>query len=137
MRAYVRVLEFSTSERFQLVDITREVEKVVSESSVKNGICVIHAPHATAAIVLNENESGLVRDILNKLREIFPPDAEYLHNRIDDNAHAHIASAIIGSSRVLPIIDSKLVRGTWQNIFFVELDGPRSRRRVVVEVLGE
>ncbi|MEM4445538.1 MAG: secondary thiamine-phosphate synthase enzyme YjbQ, partial [Thermofilum sp.] len=107
------------------------------ESEVKNGICVVHAPHATAAVILNEHESGLIRDILNKLRELFPPDAEYMHNRIDDNAHAHIASALLGSSKVLPVVNSRLVRGTWQNIFLVELDGPRNRREVVVQVLGE
>lgn len=137
MRTHVKVLELRTSERFQLVDITRDVEKVVQESEVKNGICVVHAPHATAAVILNEHESGLIRDILNKLRELFPPDAEYMHNRIDDNAHAHIASALLGSSKVLPVVNSRLVRGTWQNIFLVELDGPRNRREVVVQVLGE
>ena len=137
MRTHVKVLEFSTSERFQILDITGEVEKIVEESGVRNGLCLIHAPHATAAIVLNENEGGLIRDILSKLRELFPPNAEYLHNRIDDNAHAHIASALIGSSRVLPVVGAKLGRGTWQSVLFVELDGPRARRRVVVEVLGE
>lgn len=137
MRTHVKVLELRTSERFQLVDITRDVEKVVQESGVKNGICLVHAPHATAAVILNEHESGLIRDILNKLRELFPPDAEYMHNRIDDNAHAHIASALLGSSKVLPVVNSRLVRGTWQNIFLVELDGPRNRREVVVQVLGE
>lgn len=137
MRTHVKVLELSTSERFQLIDITRDVERVVQESGVKNGICVIHAPHATAAVILNEHESGLMIDILNKLRELFPPDAKYLHNRIDDNAHAHIASALLGSSKVLPVVNSRLVRGTWQNVFLVELDGPRNRREVVVQVLGE
>jgi len=137
VRVHVRVLELRTSERFQIVDITRELERIVEESGVKNGICVIHAPHATAAIVLNEHEQGLLRDILGKLRELFPPDAEWLHNRIDDNAHAHVASAFIGSTRVLPVVNSRLVRGTWQNVFFVEMDGPRSRREVLIEVLGE
>lgn len=137
MRVHVKVLELKTSERFQIVDITREVERVVAESGVKNGICIIHAPHATAAIVLNEHEQGLIRDILSKLRELFPPEADWLHNRIDDNAHAHVASAFIGSTRVLPVVNSRLVRGTWQNVFFVEMDGPRPRREILVEILGE
>jgi len=137
VRVHVKVLELKTSERFQIVDITREVERVVAESGVKNGICIIHAPHATAAIVLNEHEQGLIRDILSKLRELFPPEADWLHNRIDDNAHAHVASAFIGSTRVLPVVNSRLVRGTWQNVFFVEMDGPRPRREILVEILGE
>jgi len=109
----------------------------VSASKVEAGLCLVHASHATAAIICNENESGLVQDILRKVREIFPPGAGYLHDRIDDNASSHVASALIGASRTFPVEDGRLVRGTWQNIFLLELDGPRTRRVVNVHIVGE
>ncbi len=137
MKVYFRTLEFKTTKQVQLVDITREVERIVRESEVKNGICLVYAPHATGAIIANEHESGLIKDMENKLKELFPRGAGYLHDRIDDNANAHLASAFVSSSRIFPVKDGELVRGTWQNIFFVEMDGPRYSRRVVVEVLGE
>ncbi len=137
MPVFARVLTLSTRERYQLVDLTRGIEEIVAESKIEKGICLIHAPHATAAIIANENESGLVHDILKKVREICPPEAGYLHDRIDDNASGHIASALIGASRTFPVEGGRLVRGTWQNIFLLELDGPRTRRLVNVHVMGE
>ncbi|AKG38982.1 MAG: secondary thiamine-phosphate synthase enzyme YjbQ [Infirmifilum sp.] len=137
MHVFTRIVEVSSSEKFQLINITGYVEKIVRESNVKNGICLIFVPHATAALIANENETGLIRDILNQLRELIPPNKPWLHNRIDDNAHAHIASAIIGAHLVFPILNGQLLRGTWQEIFLVEMDGPRSSRKVVVQVLGE
>ncbi|MEZ0345140.1 MAG: secondary thiamine-phosphate synthase enzyme YjbQ [Infirmifilum sp.] len=137
MKIVTKVLNFSTKEKFQLINITSQVEKIVRESNVANGLCLIAAPHATAAIIANENESGLIQDILEHIQTLFPPEKPWLHNRIDDNAHAHVASTIIGASFVLPIMNGQLVRGTWQDIFFVEMDGPRENRKVIVEVLGE
>jgi secondary thiamine-phosphate synthase enzyme len=134
----VRFSDFSVStrSRFELVDITRQVEAAVSASKIEDGLCLVYAPHATAAIIANEHEAGLLSDILAKLKDLFPEGAGYLHDRIDDNAHAHLASAFIASSRVFPVRGGRLVRGTWQNIMLVEADGPRTRR-VLVEVLGE
>ena len=136
MKVYLRELNFSTDSRYELVDITLEVEKIVKESGIKDGICLVFAPHATAAIIANEHEKGLISDILSKIQEEYPRDGRWLHNRIDDNAAAHIASALIGSARTFPVKGGHLIRGTWQNIFLVEMDGPRGRRRVVVEVIG-
>jgi secondary thiamine-phosphate synthase enzyme len=136
-RVFVKEIYLSTKERIELVDITNKVEEAVQESKIRNGICLVYAPHATAAIILNEHERGLLNDIAKKILEIAPPGANYLHNRIDNNAHAHVASSIIGSSATLPVVNGELVRGTWQNIFLVELDGPRASRRIIVEVLGE
>jgi secondary thiamine-phosphate synthase enzyme len=132
-----RSLNLKTSERRQLIDITEKVMDVVEQAGVSNGICVVSAPHATAAVIANENEHGLTRDILHKLGELFPESGTYAHNAIDDNADAHLASAFIGHSRTFPIANRRLVRGTWQNIFLVELDGPRSRREVDVQIVGE
>ena len=136
MKVHFKEIVLGTSEKLQLIDITREVERAVEESGISDGICVVHAPHATAAIVVNENERGLVSDILAKVREEFPQDGRWRHNLIDDNAAAHLASAFLSSTRVFPVRGGRLVRGTWQNVFLLEADGPRPVRRVVVEVLG-
>lgn len=137
MKFYVREITLRTTSKYQLIDITANVESIVRESGIRNGLCLVFAPHATAAIIANEHERGLMNDIVNKIKSDFPEDGKWQHNLIDDNAHAHLASAFIGANRVFPVINGKLIRGTWQNIFFVEMDGPRSYRRILVEVLGE
>jgi secondary thiamine-phosphate synthase enzyme len=137
MKVYFHEIYVSTSKRFELIDITEKVEEGVRMSGIKNGICLVFAPHATAAIVANEHERGLMEDILTKIKEFVEPDRRWNHNLIDDNAHAHIGSAIIGADRVFPVRNGELIRGTWQNIFLVELDGPRRQRQVIVEVLGD
>jgi len=125
-----------TRSRVNLVDITRDVEGKICESGVKQGMCLIYLPHSTAAMVVSEHEDGLMQDILKEVDRLFPSKVGWLHDRVDDNAHAHLASAMLCSSRTFPIKEGNLVRGRWQNIFLLELDGPRDRR-VIVEVLGE
>jgi len=137
MKVYVKELTLSTHRKYQLIDITYEVENMVKESGIRNGLCLVFTPHATAAIVANEHERGLMEDMLRKIKEEFPENGKWQHNIIDDNAHAHLASAFIGADRVFPVINGKLVKGTWQNIFLVEMDGPRGYRRVIIEVIGE
>jgi secondary thiamine-phosphate synthase enzyme len=129
-------MNISTSNRTELIDITDKVEGFVNDSDIKNGICLVSSLHSTTAVILNENERGLMNDITRKIDQEFPKNAGWSHDRIDNNADAHLASTFIGPSRTLPIKDGRLLRGTWQNIFFLELDGPRNRR-IVVEVLGE
>lgn len=132
---YIRV---KTSERFQLIDITKNIEEIVGKSGVKNGIALVYAPHATVAIIVNEHEGGLINDILVKAKEFTEPGSpKWRHNVIDDNAHAHIGSAFFGSDRVFPVVNGRLVRGTWQNIFLLEMDGPRPSREILVVVMGE
>jgi secondary thiamine-phosphate synthase enzyme len=125
-----------TSERFQVIDITARVEEAVRKSGIRNGIAMVFVPHATAAIILNEYEPRIVSDYIELVKQVFKPDYPWRHNEIDNNAHAHLASALIGPSRCMPVIDGVLVRGTWQNILLVELDGPRTRR-VIVQVVGD
>jgi secondary thiamine-phosphate synthase enzyme len=132
-----KILTLKSSGRRQLIDLTSEVTQFVRKSNVKDGICIISVPHATAAIIANEHETGLLDDLLRKIEKLFPESASYSHNAIDDNADAHIASAFLGHSRTFPIINRELIRGTWQNIFLVELDGPRSRRDVVLQAIGD
>ncbi|BES81478.1 secondary thiamine-phosphate synthase enzyme YjbQ [Pyrodictium abyssi] len=136
MRVVVREFTVTSSSRFEVIDITTKVETIVQNSGIRNGLCLVFVPHATAAIIANEAEPGLLSDYIDFLKETFKPDYKWRHNRIDDNAHAHLASAVIGPSRVFPVMNGRLVRGTWQNILLIELDGPRTRR-VIVEIMGE
>ncbi|WP_309491843.1 secondary thiamine-phosphate synthase enzyme YjbQ [Candidatus Hecatella orcuttiae] len=126
----------STTKKVELVNITRRVEEAAEASGVRNGLCLVYVPHSTAALIANENEAGLIQDILNKVEGFFSPGAGYRHDLVDDNAHAHLASVFLGFSQVFPLRNSKIARGVWQSIFLLDLDGPRSRR-VTVEVLGE
>lgn len=136
MKAYFEEIDIPTRSRRELIDITGRVEGFVEKSGVENGICLVFTLHSTTAVIVNEHEGGLMNDILRKVGEEFPQGAGWSHDKIDDNADAHLASTFVGPSRTLPVKNHRLVRGTWQNIFLLELDGPRSRR-VVVEVLGE
>jgi len=136
LKVFFDEIDVSTKSRTELVDISSYVEDHVRKSNIKNGFCLAYALHSTVAIIVNEHETGLIQDIINKVEKDFPKDIGWLHDRIDDNADAHLASTFIGPSRVFPVKDGRLVRGTWQNIFLLEIDGPRTRK-IVLEVLGE
>lgn len=125
-----------TKKRIELIDITDHVHEHVKQSNVEHGICVISTRHTTTAVIVNENEAGLRKDILALLDSLVPENAGYLHDRIDDNAHAHLRAVLLGSSETLHVSDNKLVLGTWQSIFFAELDGPRTRT-VDITVIGK
>lgn len=115
------------------MDITGRVEKIIRESKIESGLSLIFVPHSTAAIILTENESGLLQDWL-KVFERLVSGYNFLHNQIDNNADSHILSGLMGQGKTLAIENSKLVRGTWQQIFLAEFDGPRDRE-VIVKVL--
>ncbi|NPA76147.1 MAG: YjbQ family protein [Candidatus Diapherotrites archaeon] len=137
MRVLFEELVFATKRSEQIVDITGDVRAIVNRWGVSNGLLVLFSPHATASIVLNEAEPGLERDILNLFRLIAPSDEDYHHNRIDNNAHAHLRSVAFPPYVVIPVRDGKLLLGAWQRIMFVENDGPRARRAVIVQYVGE
>ena len=120
-------LKIETSKRIELIDITSEVQEEIMKSEVPEGICVISTRHTTAGIIINENETGLKEDILALLKKLVPTDAEYMHDRIDNNADSHLRAMLLGASETLPVSEGKLELGTWQRIFFAEMDGPRSR----------
>jgi len=120
-------MDIQTTTRTELIDITDRVRALVKESSIKDGICVITTRHTTSGIIVNENERGLRADILDMLGSLVPEDRNYAHNSIDNNADAHLRAVLLGMSETIPIEDGHLILGTWQSIFFVELDGPRNR----------
>lgn len=133
----LKEITFKTNEKYEIIDLTAQIEEIIRDSKIKNGLCLLQAPHATAALILNENEEGLKEDILRKIKELAKEDENYKHSHIETNAPAHIISSILGTSKVIPIENSQPVLGTWQNILFVELDGPRYERKVVVKILKE
>ena len=137
MKVVTKELRFSTRGEIDLVDITHEVEKAVEESGVKNGQVVVFVPGATGAVVTIEHESSLLEDFKSALKELIPKGKGYLHDRIDDNAHSHLRASLLGASMVLPVVEGRLVRGVWQQIFFVELDVRPRRRRLILQVMGE
>jgi len=122
--------------RRELINITDLVIEKVRESGIKNGIVLVFVPHATAALITNEDENNLRKDIYNLLEKLVPQDAAYHHNLIDNNADSHLLSILLKPFLIFPLVNGNLVRGTWQEILLVELDGPRWRR-VIIEVIGE
>lgn len=135
------VLRLDSSAPTQLVDITERVGQVVREAGVRNGIAQVMTLHTTAAVRLGEAEPGLFQDLADFLHRLAPVGAGYRHDRtpVDGrkNAHSHLAAFLLGASEGVAVRDGKLLLGTWQRIFFVELDGPRPAREVVVSVVGE
>ncbi len=120
-------MDIQTRTRTELIDITDRVRAIVKGSGVKKGICAVSTRHTTSGIIINENERGLRNDVLEMLEMLVPENKNYAHNQIDNNADAHLRAVLLGMSEVISIEEGHLVLGTWQSIFFVELDGPRSR----------
>ena len=130
------ILRFSSTEHKQCIEITEQVRAVVRDLGVHEGLCHVMALHATAAIVVNENDDPNIGvDLLTALDRAIPDHAGWLHDRVDNNAQAHIKAAVLGPSETIAIRDGDLLLGTWQGIILVELDGPRAERRVVVTVV--
>lgn len=119
--------QIQTKRKIELIDVTEKVREAVHKSKVTSGICLVYAPHATAAITINEFEPNL-EDDFEKIFKHLIPVLEYSHNKIDDNAEAHLRSSLFGCGKSIPIENGELVLGTWQRIIFCEFDGPRSRR---------
>lgn len=130
-------MQIKTNKRMELIDITDRVRKELDETGVQKGICVISTKHTTTSIIINENESGLVSDIIGLLEKLVPAHAGYAHDRIDNNADSHLKAMLIGSSETLPVIDGGLHLGTWQSIFLAEMDGPRTREVTVTVISSE
>jgi secondary thiamine-phosphate synthase enzyme len=126
-----------TSQRRECVEITDRVRDAVRKSGVRSGLCHVMALHATAAVVVNENDDPNVGvDLLDALERTAPARAGWLHDRVDDNASSHIQAALLGPSELVQVDGGDLVLGRWQEILLVELDGPRAQRRVSVRILG-
>ena len=112
--------------RSEMIDITSSIQKEVTRSGVREGLCVVYVPHTTAGVTINEGaDPSVCYDIINKLNRLVPRDEGYRH--MEGNSDSHIKASLMGSSVYVIIEDNSLVLGTWQKIFFCEFDGPRSR----------
>ncbi len=128
-------LTISTGNRTELIDITALIRDVVRDSEVQSGVCVVHCPHTTAGLTLNENWDPAVRDdAMRAFDALVPAKTDYRH--AEGNSPAHIKAMLLGFSATVPILAGDLVLGTWQGVYLGEFDGPR-RRRVIVTILSE
>ena len=132
--AVQNTIHISTPARNGLYDITRQVEAIVAESKVKTGMVNVYAQGATAAVMIQENwDDSVQRDVVTLLNKLIPSGV-WEHDHQDNNGDAHLKAGIVGPQETIPIVDGKMGLSTWQNIFFCEFDGPRSRRSIVVTV---
>ena len=127
-------LKINTNKNFEIIDITSKINELID---IEEGIVSIFSKHSTSAIVVNENEQGLLSDLEFMLSNLVTDKYSYRHDRIDNNAKSHLKSFLLSSSECLPIKNSKLDLGTWQSVFFIELDGPRSSRTITLTMVGE
>ena len=128
-----REIKINTNKNFEIIDITSKINELID---VEEGIVTIFSRHSTSAIVVNENEKGLLHDLEFMLNNLVSDKFSYEHDRIDNNAKAHLKSFLLSSSETIPIKNYKLALGTWQSVFFIELDGPRSNRTIELTMIG-
>lgn len=139
MKSKREYLTFNTPTRREFVNITSNVTKMVEESGIKEGLCLINAMHITASVFINDNESGLHKDFDKWLEKLAPhtPIDQYRHNETgEDNADAHLKRQIMGREVVVAITNGKIDFGPWEQIFYGEFDGRRNKK-VLVKVIGE
>ncbi|MCM8855474.1 MAG: secondary thiamine-phosphate synthase enzyme YjbQ [Candidatus Thiodiazotropha sp.] len=126
-----------TDSRETLVDMTDQVEQVVVQSGIKNGLVNVYAQGATAAIMIQENwDQSVQTDVVNLLRTMIPQGV-WLHDAQDGNGDSHLKAGLVGPSESIPLIDGKLGLSRWQNIFFCEFDGPRPDRSIICTVISD
>ena len=132
------VIELNTKGEMDIIDITHDVQEIVEESGIENGIVLIFCPGSTGAITTIEYEDGLLYDLPQALEKIAPKNAYYRHEEKwhDGNGHSHVRASIIGPSLTVPIENRRLILGTWQQIVFVECDVRARRRKIIVHIVG-
>jgi secondary thiamine-phosphate synthase enzyme len=137
MKTSTEYLWFNTKKRQEFVRITDEVAAVVKKSGVKEGMVLVSAMHITAAVYVNDWESGLIDDFQVWLEKLAPSGLDYRHHQTgEDNADAHLKRTLMGHQVILPITEGKLDLGPWEQVFYAEFDGQR-KKRVVIKVMGE
>ncbi len=139
MKSFRKELWFNIKERVEFVNITRDVEEVLQESGIKEGLCLVNAMHITASVFINDHESGLWSDYQNWLEKLAPhsPISQYMHNRTgEDNGDAHLKRQVMGREVVVAVTEGRLDFGPWEQIFYGEFDGKRPKR-VLVKIIGE
>ncbi|MEZ5979261.1 MAG: secondary thiamine-phosphate synthase enzyme YjbQ [Planctomycetota bacterium] len=139
MKSHRHEIALEVPSRRGFVNITRDVERAIAASGVREGLCLVNAMHITASVFVNDDEPGLHQDYEKWLERLAPhaPTDQYRHNDTgEDNADAHMKRQVMGREVVVAITDGKLDFGTWEQIFYGEFDG-RRRKRVLVKIIGE
>ncbi|MGE5557436.1 MAG: secondary thiamine-phosphate synthase enzyme YjbQ [Bacillota bacterium] len=138
MKTFRKELWFRTDQRREFIHITPQVEAVLRESGVREGLALVNAMHITASVFINDDESGLHQDLETWLERLAPekPYSQYRHNGYEDNADAHLKRTVMGREVVVAVTGGKLDLGPWERIFYGEFDGKR-RKRVLVKIIGE
>jgi len=138
MKSFRKELWFKTPQRRALINITSDVNECLRESGIKEGLCLVNAMHITASVFINDDEEGLHGDFETWLEKLAPekPHSRYAHNGFEDNADAHMKRQIMGREVTCAVTDGALDFGPWEQIFYGEFDGLRSKR-VLVKIIGE
>ena len=134
MKVYNESLRFSTRGEIEFIDLSEKVQEAVEKSGIKDGLAHVFAPHATGVLVLTEYEPNLEEDIRGMLEKLVPKRASYKH---PSNAHSHLRSLLLSPDKTLPVIDGRVVLGTWQSLLFIETDVHPRQRTVIIQVIGE
>ena len=137
MKSHTEYLWFNTKKKKEIVPISPQVESAVAASGVKEGFCLVSAMHITAAVFVNDYESGLWEDIMKWVEEVAPEKPDYKHHRTGEtNGDAHLKRLLIGHQVILPITNGKLDLGPWEQVFYAEFDGQR-KKRVIIKIIGD
>ena len=138
MKHFTEYVWMNTSERYEIVNITSQVEAALKKSGIKEGLCLVNAMHITASVFINDNEGGLHEDFLKWVEKLAPYGVDkYKHNLTgEDNGDAHLKRTIMGREVVAAITAGKLDFGPWEQIFYGEFDGQR-KKRILVKIIGE
>lgn len=137
MKTLTDYLWFNTKKKKEFINITDEVQKVVTKSGVKEGFVLVSAMHITAGVFVNDEEEGIKNDLIQWAENLAPFRSDYQHHRTGEtNADAHLKSILFHHQVIVPVTNGKLDFGPWQQIFYAEFDGQR-RKRVIIKVLGE
>ena len=124
-------IKVHTEKKYDVVDITLQVADIVQKADIQEGLCSVYVPHATAAMIVNENDDPQIgQDLLNALDKLIP-EGVWLHDTVDENGASHLKATILGPSETIPIQRGRLGLGTWQAIMLVDFDGPRDRTVIV------
>ena len=137
MKSYTEYLWYNTKRHREYINITQEIERILDKSGIKEGMILVSAMHITAAVYVNDAESGLIQDIDQWLEQLAPFNPDYKHHRTgESNGDSHLKSLLMHHEVIVPITDGKLDFGPWQQVYYAEFDGQR-RKRVIVKVMGE
>ena len=138
MKSHTAKVIINTTERYQIVNINREVERELAKSGIKEGLCLVNSMHITSSVFINDNESGLHSDFLEWTEKLAPFDPDgYRHNLTgEDNGDAHLKRTIMGREVVVAVTGGRLDFGPWECIFYAEFDGRRDKR-VLIKIIGE